>query len=341
VFFLIVVVVSVIVLAYGRDRFVKDAVDSVLKQSLPRDRYEIIVVTNLDSVERMVKDLADRVVRHNDARDGYARGIEASNGELVAFLDDDDEFISVKLEHVVEVFNKDKSLGFYHHNVVFIDEQGEVLNEVPGYWRTKVLNERIYARTLEEKEKLVEYMIAKAHEVRNDLRDPFYWLGFNSSSIVMRRDLVVNYLDALSRVYTAQDNLHFIEALLSGYAVLHEPVPLTRYRLHSVGKASFGGADKGMKQWNDMQVLSEVIRGTWLEEYIDLKSTEIYQFSTLFAYAMSIKNTQLAEELLREHLGKRRGLTSAIARALLNVPGLKRLVLGYEARRIYQALSHT
>jgi len=129
--------------------------------------------------------------------------------------------------------------------------------------------------------------------------------------------------------------------LLSDYAVMHEPIALTLYRLHSVGKASFGGADKGMKQWNDMQVLSEVIRSTWLEEYIDLKTTEIYQFSTLFAYAMSTKNTQLAEELLHEHLGKKWGLTSAIARALLSVPGLKRLVLGYEARRIRQALSHT
>ncbi len=151
----------------------------------------------------------------------------------------------------------------------------------------------------------------------------------------------MNYLGALSRMYIAQDNLHFIEALLSDYAVMHEPIALTYYRLHNVGKASFGGAEKGMKQWNDMQVLNEVIRGTWLEKYIDLKTTEIYQFSTLFAYAMSTKNTQLAEELLREHLGKKRGLTSAIARALLSVPVLNRLVLGYEARRIYQALSHT
>jgi glycosyltransferase involved in cell wall biosynthesis len=332
--------VSIVVLAYNRDRYVMDAVKSTLNQTLPRDRYEIIVVTNMPSVEKMVKDSADRVVRHNDAKDGYARGVEVSNGELVAFLDDDDMFARGKLEHVIEAFNKDKSLGFYHHNVGFIDEQGRVLDKVPEYWRTKVLNERVYARTLEEKKKLVEYLINEVHRFRRDLRDPFYWLGFNSSSIAVKRDLVVNYLDALGRLYVAVDNLHFVEALLSDYAVLHEPIPLTYYRLHS-GKVSFGGAEKGMKQWNDMQVLNEVIRGTWLGKYIDLKTTEIYQFSTLFAYAMSTKNTQLAEELLREHLGKKRGLTSVIARALLSVPGLKRLVLGYEARRIYQALSHT
>ena len=334
------VVVSVVVLAYNRDRYVMNAVNSVLNQTLPREKYEVIVVTNLPSVEKMVKDLADRVVRHDGARDGYAKGVEVSNGELVAFLDDDDMFDRGKLERVVEVFDKDKSLGFYHHNVVFIDELGRVLDKVPEYWRTKVLNERVYARTIEEKKKLVGCLIAKAHEVRNDLRDPFYWLGFNSSSIVVRRDLVVNYLDALGRLYVAVDNLHFVEALLSDYAVLHEPIALTYYRLHG-DKASFGGAEKGMKQWNDMQVLNEVIRGTWLEGYIDLKTTEIYQFSTLFAYAMSTKNTKLAEELLRERLGKKRGLTSAIARALLSVPVLRRLVLGYEARRIYQALSHT
>jgi len=223
------VVVSVVVLAYGRDRFVMDAVNSVLNQTLPMNRYEIIVVTNLASVERMVGGLVDRVVRHDDARGGYARGVEVSNGELVAFLDDDDMFARGKLEHVVEVFNKDKSLGFYHHNVEFIDELGRELstNAVPEYWRTKVLNERVYARTLEEKEKLVEYLIAEVHRFRRDLFDPFYWLGFNSSSIVVRRDLVMKYLGALGRMYIAQDNLHFIEALLSDYAVLHEPIALT------------------------------------------------------------------------------------------------------------------
>jgi len=130
--------VSVVVLAYNRDRFVMDAVNSVLNQTLPMNRYEIIVVTNLASVERMVGGLVDRVVRHDDARGGYARGVEVSNGELVAFLDDDDMFARGKLEHVVEVFNKDKSLGFYHHNVEFIDEQGRVLDKclstgVPRY----------------------------------------------------------------------------------------------------------------------------------------------------------------------------------------------------------------
>ncbi len=128
-----------------------------------------------------------KIARKTTANTKAAKGVEVSNGELVAFLDDDDMFDKGKLEHVVGVFdkdNEDKSLGFYHHNVVFIDELGRVLDKVPEYWRTKVFNERVYAGTIEEKEKLVGCLIAKAHEVRNDLRDPFYWLGFNSSSIV-------------------------------------------------------------------------------------------------------------------------------------------------------------
>jgi Glycosyl transferase family 2. len=332
------VVVSVVVLAYNRDRFVMDAVNSVLNQTLPMNRYEIIVVTNLASVERMVGGLVDRVVRHDDARGGYARGVEVSNGELVTFLDDDDMFARGKLEHVVGVFGKDKSLGFYHHNVEFIDEQGRVLGEVPEYWRTKVLNEHVYARTIEEKEKLVGYLIAKAHEVRSDLRDPFYWLGFNSSSIVVRRDLVMKYLGALSKMYIAQDNLHFIEALLSDYAVLHEPIALTNYRLHSVGKASFGGADKGMKQWNDMQVLNEVVKGTWLEEYVDFTWTELFQFSTLFAYARSVGDTELIEQILRRHFMKMWHLRGRLAYKLvyevLGVPVLKKVATYYALHRI-------
>jgi glycosyltransferase involved in cell wall biosynthesis len=332
--------VSVIVLAYNRDRFVMDAVNSVLNQTLPMNRYEIIVVTNLASVERMVGGLVDRVVRHDDARGGYARGVEVSNGELVAFLDDDDMFASGKLEHVVGVFGKDKSLGFYHHNVAFIDVSGIFFYDdaIAEYWRTKVFNERVYAKTLEEKEKLVEYLITEVHRFRKDLRDPFYWLGFNSSSIVVRRDLAMKYLDALGRMYIAQDNLHFIEALLSNYAVMHEPIELTNYRLHSVGKASFGGAEKGMKQWNDMQVLSEVVRGTWLEKYVDFTWTELFQFDTLLAYARSVGDVKLIEYLLRKHYTKlwrlRKKPVYRIMNAILGVPILKKFAAYYALHRI-------
>jgi glycosyltransferase involved in cell wall biosynthesis len=331
--------VSVVVLAYNRDRYVMDAVKSARNQTLPMNRYEIIVVTNLASVEKMVGGLVDKVVRHDDARGGYARGVEVSNGELVAFLDDDDMFDRGKLEHVVEVFDKDnKSLGFYHHNVEFIDEQGRVLDEVPEYWRTKVLNERVYARTIEEKKKLIKYLITEVHRFRNDLRDPFYWLGFNSSSIVVRRDLVMNYLGALSKMYIAQDNMHFIEALLSDYAVLHEPIALTYYRLHNVGKASFGGADKGMKQWNDMQMLEEVVRSTWLKEYVDFTWTELFQFNTLLAYARSVGDTELMEQILRRHFMKmwhlRKKPVYRIMNAILGVPILKKFATYYALHRI-------
>jgi hypothetical protein len=247
-------------------------------------------------------------------------------------------FARGKLEHVVGVFDKDKTLGFYHHNVEFIDERGEVLDEVPEYWRTKVLNERVYAKTLEEKKKLVEYLITEVHRFRKDLFDPFYWLGFNSSSIVVRRDLVMKYLGALGRMYIAQDNLHFIEALLSDYAVMHEPIALTLYRLHSVGKASFGGADKGMKQWNDMQVLNEVVKGTWLEEYVDFTWTELFQFDTLFAYARSVGNTELIEQILRRHFMKMWRLRGRLAYKLvyeaLGVPVLKKFATYYALHRI-------
>jgi len=332
------VVVSVVVLAYNRDRYVMDAVNSVLNQTLPRERFEVIVVTNLPSVEKMVGGLVDRVVRHDDARGGYAKGVEVSNGELVAFLDDDDVFTRRKLEHVVGVFNKDKFLGFYHHNVEFIDEQGRVLDEVPEYWRTKVFSVHVYAKTIEEKEKLVEYLITEVRRFRRDLFDPFYWLGFNSSSIVVRRDLVMKYLDALSKMYIAVDNLHFVEALLSDYAVLHEPIALTYYRLHSVGKASFGGAEKGMKQWNDMQVLSEVVRGTWLEKYVDFTWTELFQFSTLFAYARSVGDTELIEQILRRHFMKmwrlRGRLVYKLMYEVLSIPVLKKVAMYYALHRI-------
>ncbi|MEO0141566.1 MAG: glycosyltransferase family 2 protein [candidate division WOR-3 bacterium] len=100
-------VVSVIIPLYNKERFVPRAIDSVLGQSF--QKFEIIVVDDCstDKGPEKIRKFADPRIRllrtKRNSGPGLARdlGIKASVGELVAFLDADDEWKPQFLERCV------------------------------------------------------------------------------------------------------------------------------------------------------------------------------------------------------------------------------------------------
>ena len=100
--------VSVIIPAYDRAQMLRQAVDSVLEQDYP---YTEILVIDDGSVDDTPIILADyegriRVFRQENTGVSAARnlGIRASRGELIAFLDSDDYWLSEKLTTQVDWF---------------------------------------------------------------------------------------------------------------------------------------------------------------------------------------------------------------------------------------------
>lgn len=100
--------VSVVIPTFGRPELLSRAVHSVLSQSL--NDLEIVVVIDGDdpsTVERLrsFEDPRLRFIAHESKKGaGQARdtGADASTGEWVAFLDDDDEWLPKKLEKQLE-----------------------------------------------------------------------------------------------------------------------------------------------------------------------------------------------------------------------------------------------
>jgi len=122
--------VSVVINAYKRRSFVKEAIISAALQNVPKDRYEVILVTDINDSE--LDDLVapyGHVIHYSNERGGamYAKGIAEASGKVVAFLDDDDMFVQGKLKRVLGVYESSKSLGLYRHNVTFVNEKGEPL----------------------------------------------------------------------------------------------------------------------------------------------------------------------------------------------------------------------
>lgn len=110
--------VSVIITTYGASRFLVRAINSVLKQSFPD--IEIIVVDDNDpsseerkKTEEMLLPFQNnhriKYIQHEKNKNGSAArntGIAASNGDFIAFLDDDDLYFPEYILKAVETLSK-------------------------------------------------------------------------------------------------------------------------------------------------------------------------------------------------------------------------------------------
>jgi glycosyltransferase involved in cell wall biosynthesis len=306
--------VSVVINAYKRRSFVKEAIISAALQNVPKNRYEVILVTDLNDSE--LDDLVapyGHVIRYSNERGGamYAKGIAEASGKVVAFLDDDDMFAQGKLKRILDAYGSSKSLSLYRHAVTFVNERGEPLiapqgplgtlrylvakysqrllkstqgpgkngpiTVLPKQFLTKNLEKEVRMFTEEEKEKVIRYLAEEVHRIRPDLYDPLYWLGFNSSSMTALREPLLSYLDDISRFYFGQDNAYVLIFLASGYGIVHEPLRLTLYRVHGLGQVMFRYGDERAfikKACNDYLELRRLVEELKLENLIDIDRTE-------------------------------------------------------------------
>jgi len=140
--------ISVIILGYNRREFLLKAVNSVANQTLDRNLYEVVVVKSFEdkSIDETVNKLGYKNIVYETPRYGEraAVGIEESSGEILAFLEDDDEFKPSKLTKVHEFFNKYKDVYYFHdtREYIYYDEFVDMGTNNP--------NIRNIIRTLEE-----------------------------------------------------------------------------------------------------------------------------------------------------------------------------------------------
>jgi glycosyltransferase involved in cell wall biosynthesis len=107
--------VSVIIPVYNYDRYLGEAIESVLDQTYKN--VEVIVVDDgsTDRSGEVAKSYADRNVRYQyQAHSGIGparnQGVEMAEGDFIAFLDADDRWPEEKLERQLRAFENDPAL---------------------------------------------------------------------------------------------------------------------------------------------------------------------------------------------------------------------------------------
>jgi len=130
--------VSVVIPAHNAERFVDEAIESVLGQSY--QRLEVIVVDDgsTDATAARVRAHRDRVclVHQGNGGVGSARnhGLALATGDYIAFLDADDVWEPEKLEVQIEIANRHPESGLIACDGVRFSESDTVPGRLLSRW---------------------------------------------------------------------------------------------------------------------------------------------------------------------------------------------------------------
>ena len=129
---------SVCIRSYNQERFIADAIDSVLKQETTFD-FEIIISDDCSS-DRTISIVEDYVKRHPEkvrfikgttnvgGPNNLKRVIQASSAKYITCLDGDDYYLSTnKLQKQVDFLESHAEYSACFHNTMDVNECGEKL----------------------------------------------------------------------------------------------------------------------------------------------------------------------------------------------------------------------
>jgi len=124
--------VSVIIATYNRDKFIGEAVQSILDQTY-KD-FEVIIVDDgsSDSTGEIIKNLKDSRIHYyyqdNKGRSNARnKALALARGKYITFLDSDDLYLPSKLEIQVNYMEKNPDIHMIYTSAYCIDEIGNSL----------------------------------------------------------------------------------------------------------------------------------------------------------------------------------------------------------------------
>jgi glycosyltransferase involved in cell wall biosynthesis len=218
--------VTVLVDTFNHERFIHQALLSVLTQDFPKSDMEILVVddgsTDLtpEIVRRFGADI--RLLRKPNGGQGSAfnAGIPNARGEIVAFLDGDDWWAPNKVSRVVDYFDRHPEVGVLGHGYYQVNSlTGETTTTVPR-------DPRSFSFDSEEDVIFFRHLMC----------------FFGTSRVVIRKSVLERtppIPDAI--VIEADEFMSVMSIAQSKGALLAEP--LTFYRLHEDNLYQFQSRD--------------------------------------------------------------------------------------------------
>lgn len=236
---------SVLIDTYNHERFIEQAVASVLAQDFPAADREILVVDDgsTDRTPEILGKFGSQIRVLHKANGGQASafntGIPQCQGEIIAFLDGDDWWASNKLSCVAKTMADHPEVGFVGHGIVNTFQDGSQSTDILRDGFSFQANEMAGAKLFR-------------------LRCSF--LG--TSRMTIRKPL----LDRIGPVpeeicVQADEYLYTMAAVLSPTLIL--PLALTFYRWHQDNGFSFSELDPARlsRKQRSLETLARTLSG--------------------------------------------------------------------------------
>ena len=140
--------VSVIMSVYNGEKYLKEAVDSILNQTFKDFEFIIVDDGSTDGTFAILKNYKDhRIKIINQSRLGIAeaknKAVDSSSGEYIAIMDADDVSLPERLEVEVDFLEQHKDVGLVSADLYMVDENGKLILERSALNGNEYIQKRI------------------------------------------------------------------------------------------------------------------------------------------------------------------------------------------------------
>lgn len=273
--------ITVILTAYNRRVFLKEALDSLLLQDYNKSEMEIIVIKNFpDSHIDQTNDQRIRLFYlpgKSSIGDFLHKAIVESRGELISFLDDDDYFLSNKVTRLVQLFNTNSEVVYIRDNPIYVNENGEKIDKI--------------------KKKPIQFSCER-YSSEKVLRKGVRELQWNLSCITVRKSVFRGKLEYIKQILAAPDIALFYLAISVKKELCLTNESLTAHRIHDKSITSIMGENNTfVRDYNSLSNLKKLIAQT--EVVDDMEKTLVRLRVLSLLYGSKIKSSELSSLLKR------------------------------------------
>jgi len=209
--------ITVIVRAYNSENFIKKSINSILRQTINPDFYEILVIDDgsSDNTIKILKSYGRKITLVKQRHKGHIKalnsGIKKAKGENIILLDADDTFEPKILEKLIDILEKNNKAQFAYCDYYEIKDgrkkrvnlRNNIFNSVAGgiMFRKKILEEMGgYDESMVFPEYDLLIKIIKKHKGAH-IPEPLFTYVRHGQSITANKETVKKGMNQLIKKY--------------------------------------------------------------------------------------------------------------------------------------------